>query len=157
MARPAQQAGPSEPGREPPRARFGYISGYSTVDNTRLEALAAIPPKKGGLTDREFRVFGWFVGATPGPDQPVMKTTAQIAERTGTSPDALGRIVRKLVKRRLLFCVEEFGRQRFYKVSPYFASQQEAIDQRSTIRAYNPPDIPGLPGFEPRPVKGELA
>ncbi|MFI9206294.1 MarR family transcriptional regulator [Streptomyces sp. NPDC053048] len=155
MARPAQQPRGNEPGT-PPRVRFGYISGYSTVDNTRLEALAAIPKEKGGLTDREFRVLQWYVGATPGPDQPVMKTTAQIAERLGTSPDALGRIVRKLVKRRLLFFVEEFGRQRFYKVSPYFASQQEAFEQRTTIKSYNPPDIPGLPGAT-RPVKGELA
>ncbi|MEV8476228.1 MarR family transcriptional regulator [Streptomyces sp. NPDC051173] len=156
MARPAQQPRGNDPDKAPPRARFGYIAGYSTVDNTRLEALAAVPPKEGGLTDREFRVFQWYVGATPGPDQPVMKTTAQIAKRLGTSPDALGRIVRKLVKRRLLFFVEEFGRQRFYKVSPYFASQQDAFEQRTTIKSYNPPDIPGLPG-NPGFVKGESA
>ncbi|MFC5724111.1 hypothetical protein ACFP1Z_28480 [Streptomyces gamaensis] len=140
MARPAQQPSHRDGDEPRKRARFGYVAGYSTIDNARLEALAAAAE----LTDREFRVLMWFVGASPGPNQPVMQTTGQIAKRLGTSPDALGRIERKLVRRRLLFVAEEFGRQKFYKVSSYFASQEEALGQRSTIRAYNPPDIPGL-------------
>lgn len=130
--------------RSAPQTRFGYIGSYSTVDNERLEALAAVPKKDGGLTDREFRILQWFVGATPGFDQPVMKTTAYIAERNGMTSDALGRIIRTLVKRRLLFFAEEFGRQKFYKVTPYLASQGSSAEQREAIRAYNPPDIPGL-------------
>lgn len=156
MARYAQQPGESSAHGPEPRTRFGYIGGYSTVDNERLEALAAVPNEDGGLTDREFRIFMWFVGATPCPGEPVMKTTAYIGKRTGTSPDALGRIVRKLVSRRLLFLADEFGRQRFYKVSPYFASQLTSAEQREAIRAYNPPDIPGLRELQrPRFVKGD--
>lgn len=131
-------------GRGEPQTRFGYIGPYSTIDNVRLEALAAVPKKQGGLTDREFRILQWFVAATPGFDEPVMKTTAYIARRNGMTGDALGRIIRTLVKRRLLFFADEFGRQKFYKVTPYLASQGTSAEQREAIRAYNPPDIPGL-------------
>lgn len=163
MAHSAKQ--PDREGNGPPRTRFGYMGGYSTVDNTRLEALAAViqPDKKPGekepdekeskpLTDRQFRVLAWYIGASPGPDEPVMKTTADIAERLGTSPDALGRIVRELVRRRLLLHAGEFGRQRFYRVTPYLTHQGSSAEQREAIRGFNPPDIPGLRW----PAKGDF-
>jgi hypothetical protein len=137
-----RQEGESE--QSQPRTRFGYVAGYSTVDNERLEALAAVPKKDGGLTDREFRILQWYIGATPGVNEPVMKTTAWIADRTAMTADALGRIVRTLVKKRLLLYAGEFGRQRFYKVTPYLSSQGSSAEQRDAIRDYNPPDIPGL-------------
>ncbi|MEV4560007.1 MarR family transcriptional regulator [Kitasatospora sp. NPDC049285] len=124
-----------------PHAEFGYGGAFGTFSLVRFIALCNRASKR---TDAEIRVIMWYCGATLLDPGKVNRTLADIGAELGFSPDALSRMIKKLVKDRLLRKSGSVGRSPFYAITPYLVYRGSGYDHREAIKGWNPPHILGL-------------
>ncbi|MFD6294339.1 MarR family transcriptional regulator [Streptomyces sp. NPDC060235] len=121
-------------------APYAFSGRHTQVDKARVEA---ITESKAFTPSQKFLVL-WWIGVSPEGLEPLRATGADIARRVGMSPDAVGKINRKLAKHRILIVRGKIGNYSFYRISPYIAFHGTGIEQREAVKTCNPPDIPGF-------------
>ncbi|WP_051813038.1 helix-turn-helix domain-containing protein [Kitasatospora sp. MBT63] len=131
----------ADTGEPVPQADFGYGGAYGTFSLVRFVSLCA---RESGRTDAEIRVITWYCGATLLKPELVNRTVADIGRGLGFSPDALSRMIRKLVKDRLLRKSGSVGRSPFYEITPYLVFRGSGYEHREALKGWNPPHIKGL-------------
>ena len=114
---------------------------HAALDMTRIQAICD-PESK--FTRGEKTVVMWYIGNSPPGMGPVTKTGAAIARANGLDPDTYGKMIKKLNGMRIVLNVGSLGRTTFYRISPYIAFCGSGLEQREAIKAWNPPEIPGL-------------
>ncbi|MGV9267474.1 hypothetical protein ACWDRR_22740 [Kitasatospora sp. NPDC003701] len=124
-----------------PQAEFGYGGPYGTFSLVRYIALCNRASKR---TDAEIRVITWYCGATLLDPRLVNRTLADIGKDLGFNPDALSRMIKKLVKDRLLRKSGSVGRSPFFEITPYLVFRGSGYNHREAIKGWNPPHILGL-------------
>jgi hypothetical protein len=131
----------ADTGEPVPTADFAYGGPYGTFSLVRFIALCR---RESGRTDAEIRVVTWYCGATLLKPELVNRTLADIGKEVGFSPDALSRMIRKLVKDRLLRKSGSVGRSPFYEITPYLVFRGSGYAHREELKGWNPPHIKGL-------------
>jgi hypothetical protein len=121
-------------------APYAFLGGHSQVDERRVEAIS----ESRAFTPAQKFLVLWWIGASPAGLEPLHATGTDIAKRVGMSPDAVGRINRKLAKHRILIALDKIGNYKLYRISPYIAFHGTGIEQRDAVKLWNPPIIPGL-------------
>ncbi len=109
---------------------YAFVGGHAQVDKRRVEA---ITESKAFTPGEKFLVL-WWIGASPAGMEPLHATGADIAKRVGMSPDAVGRINRKLAKHRILIPLDKIGNYKLYRISPYIAFHGSGIEQREAVK-----------------------
>ncbi|MFD5565875.1 hypothetical protein [Kitasatospora griseola] len=131
----------TDTGEPVPHADFGYGGAYGTFSLVRFVSLCS---RASGRTDAEIRVVTWYCGATLLKPELVNRTVTDIGKELGFSPDALTRMIRKLVKDRLLRKSGSVGRSPFYEITPYLVFRGSGYAHREELKGWNPPHIKGL-------------
>jgi hypothetical protein len=114
---------------------------HAALDLTRIQAICA---PESTFTRGEKNVVMWFIGNSPPGLDPVARTGAEIARENSLDPDTYGKMVKKLHRMRIVVKRGGLGRTTFYRISPYIAFCGSGLEQREAIKAWNPPEIPGL-------------
>lgn len=135
----------ADTGEAVPYAPYAFSGGHTQVDKARVEA---ITESKEFTPSQKFLVL-WWIGVSPEGMAPLRATGADIAKRVGMTADAVGKINRKLLKRRILIERGRIGNYRLYRISPYIAFHGTGVEQREAIKSCNPPDIPGFQNMTP--------
>jgi hypothetical protein len=135
----------ADTGEAVPYAPYAFSGGHTQVDKARVEA---ITESKDFTPSQKFLVL-WWIGVSPEGMAPLRATGADIAKRVGMTADAVGKINRKLLKRRILIERGRIGNYRLYRISPYIAFHGTGIEQREAIKSCNPPEIPGFQNMTP--------
>lgn len=133
-----------------PYAAYAFSGRHTQVDKARVEA---ITESRAFTPSQKFLVL-WWIGVSPEGLEPLRATGRDIAQRVGMSPDAVGKINRKLAKHRILIVRGRVGNYSFYRISPYISFHGTGIEQREAVKTCNPPDIPGFD--EKTPAKWEV-
>jgi hypothetical protein len=125
-----------------PTAPYSFAGrNHAAVDMARVQAICA-PESK--FTRGEKTIVMWYIGNSPPGMDPVAKTGADIARANSLDPDTYGKMIKKLNRMRIVLSVGKLGRTTFYRISPYIAFCGSGLEQREAIKAWNPPEIPGL-------------
>ncbi len=135
----------ADTGEAVPYAPYVFSGGHTQVDKARVEA---ITESREFTPSQKFLVL-WWIGVSPEGMVPLRATGADIAKRVGMTADAVGKINRKLLKRRILIERGRIGNYRLYRISPYIAFHGTGVEQREAIKSCNPPDIPGFQNTTP--------
>ncbi|HEY9014150.1 MAG TPA: hypothetical protein VIM84_03685 [Gemmatimonadales bacterium] len=136
---------------EDPASRPAYNLGgaYHQISDRRTLALIR---QESGVNFTELAVFLVFGLAEShareptGADEPsyLDMSVREVAEYIGLTPDAVGRIVRKLKKLDLLLEVRRVGRVVYYRASPHVLFQGTAAQQQEQASRYRLPAVPGM-------------
>lgn len=135
----------ADTGEAIPYAPYAFSGEHIQVDKARVEA---ITESKEFTPSQKYMVL-WWIGVSPQGMAPLRATGADIAKKVGMTADAVGKINRKLLKRRILIERGRIGNYRLYRISPYIAFHGTGIEQREAIKTCNPPDIPGFDNTTP--------
>lgn len=155
QAMPSQTEGPvgavrrlvdADTGEAIPYAPYAFAGDHIQVDKARVEAITV---SKDFTPSQKYLVL-WWIGVSPEGMAPLRATGADIAKKVGMTADAVGKINRNLLKRRILIERGRIGNYRLYRISPYIAFHGTGIAQREAIKTCNPPDIPGFDNTTPR-------
>lgn len=135
----------ADTGEAIPYAPYSFSGGHTQVDKARVKA---ITESRDFTPSQKFLVL-WWIGVSPEGMAPLRATGADIAKRVGMTPDAVGKINRKLLKQRILIERGRIGNYRLYRITPYIAFHGTGIEQREAIKTCRPPEIPGFDGETP--------
>lgn len=130
----------ADTGEAVPYAPYAFSGDHVQVDKDRVRAITASTT----FTPSQKFLVLWWIGISPAGMEPLRWTGADIAGEVGMTRDAVGKINRALLKRRILLERGRIGRYPLYRISPYIAYHGPGIEQREAIKTCNPPDIPGF-------------
>lgn len=126
-------------------APYAFVGKHTQVDKARVEA---ITESKAFTPSQKFLVL-WWIGVSPEGMAPLRATGADIAQRVGMTPDAVGKINRKLYTHRILVVRGRIGNYKLYRITPYIAFHGTGAEQREAVKTCNPPNIPGFDELTP--------
>ncbi|WP_189828241.1 MarR family transcriptional regulator [Streptomyces finlayi] len=135
----------ADTGEAAPYAPYAFSGDHIQVDKAWVEA---ITESREFTPSQKFLVL-WWIGISPLGMEPLRATGADIGKRVGMTGDAVGKINRKLLKRRILIERGRIGNYKLYRIGPYIAFHGTGIEQREAIKSCRPPDIPGFGNTNP--------
>ncbi|MFB9523098.1 MarR family transcriptional regulator [Streptomyces cremeus] len=97
-----------------PYVPYAFSGDHIQVDKARIEA---ITESREFTPSQKFLVL-WWIGISPAGMEPLRATGADIGKRVGMTGDAVGKINRKLLKRRILIERGRIGNYKLYRISP---------------------------------------